>query len=273
MPSRRIDDPFDRTPVEEIPLARNPLALVIAQIQLPSPYTPLATAINEGTLANALSSEYPYSDVQKEIQFVFEPGRLPQSTTTSAHVLSMRDDTDAWVVTIKHDSVTLSTTAYTARTELMARATRILTAVQATVKAPRVSRIGLRYINRITDLTDPDALAAGFNEIIRPTQGFALNNLEGMPHFQDKLLYAWKDTNMKLQAWWGTVPTGQPVAGLLNPHANPTWVLDVDAMDETAAEFNADTLTGTLTVLGQQAYRFFRWIFTPEGLQQFGTPQ
>lgn len=273
MPSRWIADPFDRTPVEEIPLARNPLAFVVAQIQLPRPYTPLATAIENGSLASALSEEYPYAEEQEEIQFVFEPGRLPQSKNTSTKLLSMHDETDGWVVNIKHDSIALSTTEYISRTELLARATRIFDAVQNTVNTPRVSRVGLRYINRITDLTDVSTLAAGFNEIIRPTQGFALDNLDGMSHFQDKLLYAWKDTAMKLQAWWGTVPAGQPVAGILSPHEGATWILDIDALDETAAEFNAKTLTETMTTLSEQAYRFFRWIFTPEGLQQFGTPQ
>lgn len=270
MAPSRIEEPFALGPVEEVHLENSPLALVVLQIQFPDAYSPMAAAIVDRLPAAALREEYPYHDLQPEVQIVFEAGRRPQQHTGTAHVLTLRDAEAAWMIAFKEDSITVATRRYVDRADLLARARRIFIAMQAVVGQPQVSRVGLRYINRITDLADIDTLTSGFNETIQPMQTFALNGGAGMRHFQNRMLYAWEETGMKLQTWWGTVPPNAPVAASLPAHDATSWVLDIDAIDETATALDAKALTQTLTTLSEQAYRFFRWIFTPAGLAQFG---
>lgn len=270
MAPSRIEEPFALGPVEEIHLENSPLALVVLQIQFPAAYSPMAAAIAERLPAAALREEYPYHDLQPEVQIVFEAGRRPQQHTGSAHVLTLRDAEAAWMIAFKEDSITVATRRYVDRADLLARARRIFIAMQAVVGQPQVSRVGLRYINRITDLADINTLTSGFNETIQPMQTFALTGGAGMRHFQNRMLYAWEDTGMKLQTWWGTVPPKAPVAASLPAHDATSWVLDIDAIDETDVVLDPKELTQTLATLSEQAYRFFRWIFTPAGLAQFG---
>lgn len=272
MAASTIDDPFELSPVEEVHLERTPLEVVLFQVRLPRPYTPLQDAIHSGAFTQELSRHYPYAETQDVIEFVFQPGQLPTQKPAGSKVLTMSDASQSWTLNVARDSVALTTTAYESRRDLLSRAGTILEALAKTAPPPRVSRVGIRYVNRIREVQQAQDLADSFAPDIQPMQNFSLARLESVQHSMSDLLYAW-DQSMKLQARWGILGPGQVVEGALEPLGNSSWVLDIDAFDEGTTDFSPQSVVDNLERLGERAYRFFRWVFTPDALSQFGASE
>jgi len=269
-----IDDPFDLAPVDEVHLERTPLEVVIFQVRFPGSYIPLKEAIDSGAVARALGREYPFAVTQNVLQVVFQPGRPPQQKPADVQVLQMSDASQVWTLNVSQDSVSVTTTKYESRKDLLARASKIFEALAETASPPSLSRLGVRYINRVTDLAAIDALVQdGLNTEVQPMHRLWATRPNAIRHSMNDLLYEWPGTATKLQARLGILAPGQVLDGALSPAATSSWVLDIDTFDEGPQGFDASRIADQLKDLAQRAYRFFRWIVTPKGLAQFGAEQ
>jgi uncharacterized protein (TIGR04255 family) len=271
--SSRIDDPFEESRVAEVRLDRSPLAVVLFQIRFPGPVTRIEHAILSGDLADALSADYPFAERQEVVEFVFQPGHMPAQKSTNSTALALSDASQQWTLSIARDSLSLTTTAYKDRDDLLARAEGIFEALARVAQPPAVSRVGLRYINRIVDTKLVQRLCenAGVAEPIRQQQLFSLTH-GAIQSTLTELQYAWSE-GQKLQARWGLLPAGQSIANPLEPLPNQSWLLDIDAYHEARFEFSTETVVMQLKTLSEKAYRFFRWFFTPEALPEFGAAE
>jgi uncharacterized protein (TIGR04255 family) len=271
MPPVKIDDPFDESRVPEVRLERSPLAVVLFQVRFPGPVTRIEQAIDANEIAQSLSSEYPFADRQEVVSFVIQPGHLPsaqKSDNTTA--MSLSDASQKWTLNVARDSVSLTTTAYENRDDLLLRAAHIFQTLSQVAAPPAVARVGLRYINRISDVEVIKKLCEnqGLAEPIRQQQQFSLANNE-IQSALTELTYAWT-AQQRLQARWGLLPPGQSIANPLEPLPNSSWLLDIDAFDESRFDFSPDLVVERLKILSEKAYRYFRWFFTPEALPEFG---
>jgi uncharacterized protein (TIGR04255 family) len=270
----RIDDPFEESRVAEVRLDRSPLEVVLFQVRFPSPVTLIERALVAGEIAQALSSDYPFADRQEVVEFVMQPGHMPSAQkSANSTAMSLSDASQGWTLNVAKDSVSLTTTAYLHRDDLLARATVIFETLSEVARPPAVSRVGLRYINRINDVERVQKLCGneGLAEPIRQQQEFSLAN-KGIQSSLSELQYAWT-ADQRLQARWGLLPAGQSVANPLAPLSNKSWLLDIDAFDESRCEFSPEIVVDRLKTLSEKAYRFFRWFFTPEALPEFGAVQ
>ena len=271
MPAAKIDDPFLESRVEEVKLQRSPLRLVLFQVRFPSPVTIIEEAISSGAIARALSAAFPFAEQQNVLEFVFQPGQPgPAQRQTNSVALSLSDAAQKWRLDVARDSISLTTTAYEDRDNLLERVRAIFDAMGKVAPPPAISRIGLRYINRIDDVSIIRDLctSGGLADIVSQQQQFSL----ATPHVRSsisELQYAWP-TGARLQARWGLLPEGPNVVIPLEPLAVPSWLLDIDAYSETRFAFSSETVVDELKSLSERAYRYFRWFFTPTALPRFG---
>ena len=265
-----IDDPFDPAPVDEVHLERTPLEVVLFQVRLPRSYTPLQDAIQNGTIARQLSDLYPYAETQDVVEFSFQPGQAPTQKPAGSKVLLMSDKSQSWTLNVARDSVALTTTKYLNRSDLLTRASAVLAVLAESAPPPHVARVGIRYINRLRDLEVVSDLVGGLAAEVQPMQQFSLSRGRGIHHSMNDVMYKWEDTTTTLQARWGILPPGQVVEGAVQPVDKPSWVLDIDAFDDGLIDFDPELVVDQLARLGERAYRFFRWMFSPSALAHFG---
>jgi uncharacterized protein (TIGR04255 family) len=268
-----LSSPFGDEPLEEIPLASSPLERVIAQVVLPR----LARLSPEGedgeaiaALVNGLSASYPVFNETNELNFRIDPnGVTPEKGPLMRQFQSA--DTN-WTATIAPTSIGIETTAYETRAQFVQRFASLLETVGAAVGIPdqlRVARVGVRYVNRVSDR----ALVKEAHAFVRPeaSGGLAVQRPEhvNLVHTMNDSLFHLGGDRM-LQARWGILPSGMVnlpgVAGL--PTAS--WILDMDSYSNEPTQYEPPALAGLVEAMAASAYRYFRWLVTPHFLSTFG---
>jgi len=259
-----IDVPFG-DPVPEVPLPRAPLILVVAQAR----FDRVASIAKEEFIAGfqeAIRGTYPVMRPEHQTGITLTPdGRVVPSE--GGIVWRFDERPEGWQVALAPDFVALSTHRYTSRTDLLERLEAVLGAAAAQLRLRFCARLGLRYVDRVTD---PELLGRIDQLVQRQVVGAARVNLGGgvtqTHHFVDALYQL--PAGVELHARWG-LPQRTTLDPGVEPADEPSWVLDLDAY-VTQRPFNPEALRATTEELSQRIYRFFRWAVTPEFLRVHG---
>jgi uncharacterized protein (TIGR04255 family) len=253
--------PFTFTPAPtEIHLTRAPLERVLGQVRF-SRSPELVEPEAEKALAARLK-DYPVRDTVLGVGLQL-PGMQPQVESFR----TFEDAEGAWKITVSSDFIALETGRYDSRSDFLARFERVLDAVADLGAPPRVTRVGMRYLDRIVDptglatLVNP-ALLGWLPELADPDQ--ALNHQILQTLLQDP------DGASKVQVRSLCLPENVSFDPLIQPVPSRSWVLDIDAFDETTSAFVPAGLLRTVTALAQHAYSVFRWATTPAFLSRYG---
>lgn len=264
-------DPFLESPVEEVHLTAPPLQTVLFQVTFPKPVASLRIASFRERLTESLAKEYPYAEDQPIFQVVIRPGQMAAPTPSSSSAYVMTDDTQTWTLNVADDNLSLSTTAYTDREDFLTRSRRVFDVVADHAVPPGISRLGLRYINRISGEAAIESFVPTLNSAVRSVRDVVSQSTSGtIQHLLTDLSYVWPD-GKRLQARWGQLPPQAVHDGLLAPLNETSWILDIDSVMEKPAMFNPEELEGSLRDLSERSYRLFRWVFTDDALKQFGS--
>ncbi|MGC4154823.1 MAG: TIGR04255 family protein [Propionicimonas sp.] len=258
--------PFGAEVVEEIPLSRAPLALVLAQIRFPVP-TVLVSPTAASELAGRFADDYPAFDEQSEFSLLVGPGGV-QERPTSQPIWKFTSEDDRWNLSIARTQVTLLTEDYTSREEFLTRFESAWAIFAGYARPHRVDRSGFRYVNQLTESNR----VAPLDELIRPAlmAGDAVPRASGA-----ELSFSMNQAEFALPgeggltARWGSVPTGFVVDPSIQPTTERSWMLDLDAFGgpRPLRGFDARTQIGELA---ERAYRFFRWATTDRFIKEFG---
>src|SRR5450756_369835 len=89
-------------------------------------------------------------------------GRL--LTTDAGTVWRFDEHPERWQVAISPDSVALSTASYTSRSDFMGRLRAVLSSAQRHLGLQFCDRLGVRYVDRVTD----DTLLTRLADLIKP---------------------------------------------------------------------------------------------------------
>lgn len=266
-----VASPFDTGLVAEVPLNDTPLVAVLCQVRFPRTLAGLPGLLTSGTLQSALQGLYPYAEVQQSFEFVPQAGSAPASRQGN-DVWKFTDATEKWELTVAGDNVGFSTRAYKSRADFLEKLQASLKVIQEVVKPPGVGRVGVRYLNRVDET---DRLEEWLRHLSASARGI-LTALDGsqaalVEHALSEVLYRWDDTTVGLQGRWGVLPAGAILDPVMPPSSHRSWVLDVDAFDDGGTmEFNSKDLGARIEELAARAYRFFRWVVTPAGIERFG---
>jgi len=261
-----IDVPFG-DPVPEVPLPQAPLVLVVAQAR----FERVASIVNEEFIAGfqeAIRDTYPVMRREQQVGLMLAPdGRVVPSE--GGIVWRFDERPEGWQASLAPDFVALSTRSYTSRTDLLERLGAILDAAAAQLRLRFCDRLGVRYVDRVTD----SDLLGRIDELVRAEVLGAARAAPGddeasqAHHFVDALYRL--PTGVELHCRWGLLPEKATFDPGVEAAEEPSWVLDLDAY-VTEQAFDPDALRATTDELCQRIYRFFRWAVTPEFLRLHG---
>lgn len=262
-----INEPFGPV-VPEIPLPSAPLVFVVAQAR----FERVASILSEEFIAafqEAIRSSYPKMRREQQTTVLIGPdGRL--LTTDAGTVWRFDEHPERWQVALSPDSVALSTASYTSRSDFIGRLAAVLSAAQRRLGLLFCDRLGVRYVDRVTD----DDLLTRLADLVKPEVRGPVGARIGEAGIEQ--IHSFSDTtyrlpdNAELHARWGVLPA-QATLDPAIPAADVTsWVLDIDAYTRAQETFDAPALTARAERLCERIYRFFRWTVDDEFLVAHG---
>ena len=262
-----IETPFG-PPAPEVPLPGSPLVFVIAQVR----FERVASIGSENFIAGfqeEIRSAYPL--MRREQQAAVLVGSDGQITTAeSGHLWRFDERPEGWQVTLAPDFVALSTNRYTRRHDFLDRLKEVLVAAQRELGVRYCERLGIRYVDRVTD----PGLLARLQELVRPE---VLGTVAADPGVEGvQLIHGFADTTYQLpdgvemHGRWGLLPAKATFDPAIAPADSRSWVLDVDAYTRESVAFDPTALEARAASACERIYRFFRWAVQDEFLVAHG---
>jgi uncharacterized protein (TIGR04255 family) len=263
-----VDVPFGHS-VPEVDLPRAPLVYVIAQAR----FERIASVSNESFVAGfqeAVRDVYPLmrKDQQAGI-LIGTDGRVVPGESSNI-TWRFDQDPEQWQLTLSPDAITLTTSRYTRRRDFIARLQHAITAAEKHLRVRFCERLGIRYIDRVTD----EQLLARLPELVKPeVLGVAClplgeSDTEQIHCFSDTV-YRMVD-NVDLHARWGILPAKATFDPGIEASDVQSWILDLDMYTTRQETFDPGALTAKAEVMCERIYRFFRWVVTDEFLMAHG---
>jgi uncharacterized protein (TIGR04255 family) len=262
-----VDIPFG-PPVPEIALPRAPLVFVVAQVR----FERLASVSSEsfiGGFQEAIRGVYPVMRREQQAGVLIGPsGPIAQAESSNAWRFDERPE--RWQVTLAPDFVALSTTRYTRRRDLIDRLRDVVTAAQEHLQLRFCDRLGVRYIDRVTDEDLLGRLAELVRREVLGTTGVDPGEagVQQAHTFSDST-YRLRES-VELHGRWGLLPPQTTFDPSVEPADARSWVLDLDAYTTQQDAFDPAALTARAEALCERVYRFFRWAVTDEFLTVHG---
>ena len=247
-----------------------PLVRVLCQVQWPE-QTLLNTSfgIIADEIAVRLAGEYPISTTPQGVGIEFDPstGQVRQQTLPLSRQFSSIDD--VWWVYFTPTFVTLENRGrYTSRDDMAARMATILDIVLQFSQLPAAQRIGWRYINRVSNVDD----VAEIDKLVQVT----VLSAGAIPAPEDvELVHSLTESQFRapdksLLSKWGFLPPNVIYDQNIAPVPNSSWVLDIDAFQESRIPFDVANIMERIAELSSFAYTFFRWAVTDQFIDKFG---
>ena len=264
--------PLNPTLTREVPLPQTPLVRVIAQARFP-PILAIRDPDKVAVLQEELRETYPNLRQDQVHSIELTGGQTPNVQQSFIWRLADREKDAPWRVSLGVDFVALETSSYDSRNDFLDRLRSVVSAVEQAFKPASASRLGLRYIDRLTDeavdrvgeLIHPEVLG-----IIRPPENPHPALRESVVHLITEAQFLAED-GARVQGRWGQLPanaTYDPDA--LEPIAKPSWVLDLDMSTMESQPFESEKLLTTAAGFAKCLYWLFRQMVTKEFLRFHG---
>jgi uncharacterized protein (TIGR04255 family) len=267
MADRQRFRPFTGDTEKKVRLREAPLALVLCQVRWPD-FSHLQGDLTEVARAfGAALDGYPVMSSVHEVAYTITPEGVTQTPGEMIH--QWRSIDEVWHVALSRRFASLYCTSYTSFPDFRTRLEDVFGALESQVKIPLTERIGVRYVNRITDAR----LVENLTEYVRPeVLGYAaLTGESGEALLQssaNQARYVVEDAVLQVRS--GQVPPGETVDPAVPPLQQPSWVLDLDASSERTTLFEASAALVEAGRLSDFAYDFFKYISTEGFLKEFG---
>jgi uncharacterized protein (TIGR04255 family) len=267
MGTEMLDAPFGPS-VAEIPLPRAPLVFVVAQAR----FERIASISSEEFIAEfqeAIRPVYPLMRREQQAGVLIGPdGRV--ETSDAGVVWRFGDQPESWQVSLAPDSVAVSTTSYTSRSDFISRLGSILSAAHASLSLRYCERLGVRYVDRVTD----EALLERLGVLIR--QEVVGSSVMPLGEEGINQVHAFSDSRFRLadgsefHARWGILPPHATLDPAIEASDKRSWILDLDAYTGEQERFDPAALTHKAEQLCERIYRYFRWAVEDEFLAVHG---
>lgn len=260
------DSPFLMSSPDSVHLANAPLVRVLCQVRWPALTRFIQSFDTFGdAIGSELAEEYPLFAKRQEAQFVIGPDGVVAEPGIFVYQWSSSDS--VWVIHFAPTFLTMETSRYSSKEDLLSRFRRVVDVVGKVVSIPTYTRIGYRYTNRVTGVTD-------INELIRPeVRGGGAVPLEGVDAsvIQSVTETLYRVEADMLLARWAQLPSGTTIDPAIPPIQADSWVLDLDTFSETPTNgFDPESIASTAHRLALRGSTFFRWSVTDQFLERFG---
>ena len=272
MPTFEDAGPFSDVEIDDTRLASAPLAKVLTQLRFPGALGVLTGDRRVGSIAEALADAgFPLFEEGRQMNLQITPEGV--RTHEGARLWTFQSAERAWQVTLTSEFVTLETTQYGHRNDMVERVEKLVDALGQVVNIPSVGRVGYRYVNRVENATRDDCRVLLRREF---HAGLAVPGDGAMFTTVSEALYSLghgstlEGVRDGLLARWGALQPGQVLEPSIPPVASTSLVLDIDAFRHVDVAFESNAIANHVTEMSVRAYRFFRWSVTPEFLTRFG---
>lgn len=261
--------PFTGDSEKSIRLSEAPLELVLCQVRWPEltflqedRLRPLALRFGEAI------ARYPIFTEAKEINYAITPEGVTQNVVGS--VFQWASVEQDWHVSLARRFVTLYCTKYTTYADLNERLQDVLEKVRDLVQVPMVERIGVRYVNRISDQRALAELPGLISPQVLGYQALPLGTGEAtLQTSSNQAIYSIGDCHLQVRS--GVVPPGETVDAAIPPlEGRQSWVLDLDASNDGRWILDAKAVADRASHLSDIAYDYFKLVITEGFEEQFG---
>lgn len=260
--------PFTGDTSRRIRLKSAPLELVLCQVRWPElahlqgDLKPIALKFGQSM------TDYPVYDEVQEVSYTITPEGVQQSA--GGTIYQWRSLEADWHVSLSRRFLSLYCTRYEDFGVFSERLRPVVEAAGTVVGIPLVERVGVRYVNRLTE----QQLIANLREYVRPEiLGYAAlpspaSGAVALVSNANQARYTLGD--MSLQVRSGIVPPGETVDPAIQPTTVDSWVLDLDAFSESVRPFGVSPVMEVAGRLSDTAYDFFKLVTTDGFLREFG---
>jgi uncharacterized protein (TIGR04255 family) len=163
--------------------------------------------------------------------------------------------------------VSLECRTYAGREDFIGRLRRTLDAVAAHIRPVLVSRVGVRYTDRLDDPREVEDLPTYVRGALL---GMASADL-GNGSVRSELTQAEFETDgVSLSGRWGHIPPATSHDASIDPVEVQSWVLDLDAFTSQTTSFSAEDCAREAERYASIVYGFFRWAVSDEFLALHG---
>jgi len=259
--------PLGGPPPPEIPLSNSPLVRVLAQVVLPG-ILKIGMREEATKFQEEVRRAYPIFEEQSGAEVRINLGAaMPILQSPNANsIWRFSDASREWRVSLAPAAIALEAMAYRSRADFLRRWSEILEIVQRMFEPQIAQRIGLRYLDQITG----DGFANIHTMIRSEMLGMTGESTRRqVTHAVSEALLDAEDASVLLR--WGILPPNVVIdPNLMTPHADRSWVLDVDVFALGTRTFDHDALDGAFDVLANRAYAIFRYIVNDDFLSFYG---
>ena len=258
-------NPFTDSLPSEIPLPRAPLVRVLCQIRFPAV---LSVESQEfvAPFQEELRQQYPILRQEQSTGLAIGPsGVVPAKSETAWRFHDLAND---WRVSLSPTFVALETTKYPGRQAFLERLLAVVVAAERHVKLAVVDRIGLRYLDRLSE----EAMQK-LPELVRPEiLGIAATEVNAqVSHSVTETVF--EVGSAQMMARWGQIPAMATMdPDLMQPIDRPSWILDLDIFTKEgeATSFIANDVLTKVRGFAERIHSVFRWCVTEEFLRYYG---
>lgn len=263
-----VANPFGDEELDEIPLARPPLDVVLVQVRYPR----LSKLANDdqfiARFANAVADTYPIFDpVEQAVGLLVGPEGVKQ-TQEASKIWRMRSADDNWTVSITDNFLALQVKSYPGRTSFGERLSALLAPFLEVIAPPYVERLGVRYINRVHDSEILDKLPSTITTEVLGAVSASLPESVTLKHSISESLYDLQGRMLQVRS--GYLSSGVGYDPIIPIADHPTWTLDLDAFSSSRTSFTITDVNLLYKELASIIYRYFRWAVTWDFLESYG---
>lgn len=261
---------IDLPGVDDRTLAHPPLAVVVCQIRYEQ-----NLGVGDGDTGLSIhedlggrEGDYPTIEPQQIMSAQIEMGPAGLASLGAAAFprrgWRMRSSDKKWIVSLMPDHVTLETTNYTTwRSDFRPRLAALLDSVSRNIKPSVLERVGLRYVNRLSDsqrTSASDWRGAVRDELLGPVADPFWST--GVETFQAQADLDLGDDRRCLFRQGVIVDDSEGVEG---------YLLDYDVYRQVPRRFDSSDLMEVLNGFNQAALTLFHRSITPEYLAELRT--
>jgi uncharacterized protein (TIGR04255 family) len=262
--------PFAVAEPGNIPLPSAPLVRTIAQVKFPhlTQFTINEDVVASGVAA-ALAEHYPLMEVGQEVSVTITSEGVSENRSAT-RLWRLASGDRAWQISFSGTFVSIDTTNYVRRTDFAQRLAHAWAALNQHVSVPYIERLGVRYINQLTDLDHLKRLPALLRtEVLGVSMAHSSDEAE-LVSALNEAQYRFPDGGA-FHARWGLLPVGASIDSARPAYNYPTWMLDMDSFRQFApGSQHGENLYEDVRALALRGYQFFRWAVTGEFLSAFG---
>ncbi|MBE3079421.1 TIGR04255 family protein [Clavibacter michiganensis] len=259
--------PFTGDTSRTILLEEPPLPLVLCQIRWPElsymqgDLKPLAISFGEKIAG------YPLFRESQELSFNLTPDGVHESSGSTVYQWQSIDGN--WTVSLGRRFLSFHSSQYTNFEDFSSRFREVVQKLSDVASIPLIERVGVRYVNQITDDAFISQLGlyvsegvAGYSTLApaAPTARL-VNNV-------NQALYEVEDVMLQVRS--GIIPAGETVDASIQARNSESWILDMDAFSVQLQPFSVDAALETAGKLSDTAYDFFKLVTTDGFIARFG---